>query len=151
MTEALKLAFEIGDKLAEQFGYFLVDAQYVKEGKDNFLRLYVDKEGGIGIDDCEKFSNSFGELYDKLDPISDEYFLEVSSPGVDRVLKTEREFKYYIGRQVTTKLYAAVDGKKEFDGILKDFDDGRITIEVEDDTLTFLLKDVVFVKLTFKI
>ena len=151
MTEAVKVAFEIGDKLASELGFYLVDAQYVKEGKDNFLRLYVDKDGGIGIDDCEKFSNAFGELYDKIDPISEEYFLEVSSPGVDRVLKTDREFKYFIGREVTTKLYAAVDGKKEFDGILKDFEDGKITIEVGEETVSFMQKDVVFVKLAFKI
>ncbi len=151
MTEAVRIAFETGDKVAEKLDCFLVDAEYVKEGKDNFLRLYIDKEGGVGIDECETFSNEFGALYDEIDPIAEEYFLEVSSPGVDRVLKTEREFQYFRGREVSVKLYAALNGKKEFDAVLTGFDGENVTVKADDGELSFRRKDAVFVRLAFRI
>ena len=151
MTEAVKIAFETGDKIAEKLGCFLVDAEYVKEGNDNFLRLYIDKPGGIGIDECETFSNEFGALYDVIDPIAGEYYLEVSSPGVDRVHKTRREYEYFCGREVSVKLYAAIDGKKEFDGILECLEGENVTVTVGEEKISFLRKEAVFVKLAFKI
>ncbi len=151
MTEAVRIAFETGDKIAEKLGCFLVDAEFVKEGKDNFLRLYIDKEGGVGIDECEMFSNEFGALYDEIDPISEEYFLEVSSPGVDRILKTEREFTYFSGREISVKLYAPIDGKKEFDAVLTGFDGKIVTVKTESGDMSFPKKDAAFVRLAFKI
>lgn len=151
LTEAVKIAFEVGDDIAEKLGLYLVDAEFVKEGKDNFLRLYIDKPGGVGIDECEKFSNAFGEVYDKIDPISEEYCLEVSSPGVERVLKTKREYDYFKGREVAVKLYAAIDGKKEFEGILKDFDGERVIVSVDETDVSFTQKEAVFVRLAFRI
>ena len=151
MTEAVKLAFETGDKIATEQGCFLVDAEFVTEGKEKFLRLYIDKEGGIGIDECEKFSNAFSEIFDVLDPIPDEYVLEVSSPGVDRVLKTKREYEYFSGREVSVKLYAALDGKKEFDGILKSFEDDTVTVETDGKEVSFKKKEAAFVRLAFRI
>jgi ribosome maturation factor RimP len=90
-------------------------------------------------------------LYDKIDPISEEYYLEVSSPGVDRVLKTEREYRYFTGREVSVKLYAAVEGKKEFDGVLAGFDNDTVTVRVDGEEVSFLRKEAVFVRLAFRI
>ncbi len=151
MTEAVKLAFETGDKIAKEQDCFLVDAEFVTEGKEKFLRLYIDKEGGVGIDECEKFSNAFGEIFDALDPISEEYILEVSSPGVDRTLKTKREFDYFAGREVSVKLYAALDGKKEFDGTLIKLEDDTVTVETDGKEVSFKKKEAAFVRLAFKI
>lgn len=150
MTDAVKLAFEIGDEAAKELDCFLVHAEYVKENKESFLRLYIDKEGGAGIDDCEKFSVLFSSRYDRIDPISEPYCLEVSSPGVDRILKTEREFTYFTGREVSVKLYRALDGKKEFDGILKGMDGDRVTVECDGSDISFGLREAVFVRLAFK-
>ena len=151
LTEAVKLAFETGDKIAMEQGCFLVDAEFVTEGKERFLRLYIDKEGGVGIDECEKFSNAFGEIFDRLDPIKEEYILEVSSPGVDRVLKTQREFDYFSGREVSVKLYAALNGTKEFDGILKGLENDTVTVEINNEEVSFKKKEAAFVRLAFKI
>lgn len=150
MNSSVKLAFEIGDAIAEKMGFFLVDAEYVTENKSKILRLYIDKEGGVGIDDCEIFSNVFGEEFDKIDPISEPYCLEVSSPGADRILKTEREYNHYIGSEVSVKLYAAKDGKKEFDGILKNYSDKIVTVECGEQTIQFTEKEAVHVRLAFK-
>lgn len=150
MNNAVAKAFEIGDVIAEKLGYFLVDAEYVTENKAKILRLYIDKEGGVGIDDCEVFSNSFGDEFDKADPISEPYCLEVSSPGADRILKTEREFNHYLGREVLVKLYAAKDGKKEFDGILSGYSDKVVTVTCGEAEVSFNLKEAVYVRLAFK-
>jgi len=150
LTNAVKEAFRIGDDIAEKLGFFLVDAEYVKEKDGNYLRLYVDKEGGIGIDDCERFSNEFGAEFDKTDLIGEPYCLEVSSPGVDRTLKTEREFTYFSGREVSVKLYKAVDGKKEFDCILKGINGKTVTVEYNGEELSFGQSEAVYVKLAFK-
>ena len=138
-------------RLAEELGYEWIDLELVKEPVGRFLRFYIDKEGGVGIDECEKFSNAFGEIFDRLDPIKEEYILEVSSPGVDRVLKTQREFDYFSGREVSVKLYAALNGKKEFDGILKGLENETVTVEINNEEVSFKKKEAAFVRLAFKI
>ena len=90
--------------------------------------IFIDSEDGVGIDDCETFSRAFEERFDPIDPTENEYTLEVSSPGLDRKLKTEREFKHFIGREVDVKLFSDKDGKKEFTGILTDFENGAATV-----------------------
>lgn len=143
------LAFEIGDKVAEECGVYLVDAQFKKEAGKQYLRLFIDCEGGVGIDDCEKFSRAFGDAIDELDPIEAEYILEVSSPGVDRKLKTEREFLHYLGREVDVKLFKAVNGKKEFTGILKAYENGTAVIE-EETEIEVNTKDAAYIRLHFE-
>ena len=143
------IAFEIGDAIAEKFNVFLVDAQYKKEAGKQYLRLFIDKEDGVGIDDCEEFSRAFSDAIDELDPIEAEYILEVSSPGVDRKLKTEREFLHYIGREVDVKLFKAENGKKEFTGILKSFENGTCVIE-GDEEIEVNVKDAAYIKLHFE-
>jgi len=144
--------FEISEPISEKLGIFVVDAEYKKENGTRILRVYIDKEGGVGIDECEVFSRSLEAVLDELDFISEAYTLEVSSPGVDRVLKTEREFTYYIGRKVEVKLYKAIDGKKEFDGILKSYEDQTATITTEGNgDIEVKVKEAVYIRLYFKI
>ena len=143
------IAFEIGDAIAEKCGVYLVDAQYKKEAGKQYLRLFIDKEDGVGIDDCEEFSRAFSDAIDELDPIEAEYILEVSSPGVDRKLKTEREFLHYIGREVDVKLFKAENGKKEFTGFLKSFENGTCIIE-SDEEIEVNVKDAAYIKLHFE-
>ena len=138
----------------------LVDVEYVKEGGNCFLRAFVDKEGGITIDDCELVSRELSDLLDKEDYISESYILEVSSPGLGRQLKKEKDFKRSIGEKVEVKLYKAVSyidekGKKastkELCGILTTFDEESITLEFEDETQeTILKKDIAIVKLALE-
>lgn len=144
------LAFEIGDEVAEKLGITVVDAQFKKESGKQFLRMFIDKEGGVGIDDCETFSRAFGDRLDELDPIDAEYTLEVSSPGVDRKLKTEREFIHYINREVDVKLYKATDGKKEFTGILKDYQEGTASVDCGGNIIKVNTKDAAYIKLHFE-
>ena len=148
--EIIRTVFAIGDQIAQMQGVDLVDAEYKKEGKDWYLRLYIDKAGGVGIDDCEVFSRAFGEEMDRIDPIEAAYCLEVSSPGVERQLKTEREFCYYNGRRVAVKLYKALDGEKEFDGILQGYDQGVATIQTETKLLQVPVKEAVYIRLYFE-
>lgn len=144
------LALEIGDKVAETLGMTVVDAEFKKESGKQFLRMYIDKDGGVGIDDCEVFSRALGDELDVIDPIETEYTLEVSSPGVERKLKTEREFLHYIGREVDVKLFKALDGKKEFTGILKAFSEGVATVDCGGEPLLINIKEAAFIKLHFE-
>ena len=105
MSKIEDTVLEISDSLAEKMNFSVVDAEYKKEGGMQILRVYIDKEGGVDLDDCEKFSRALEEILDTEDPIEEAYNLEVSSPGLDRQLKKEREFLHYIGRQVEVKLY----------------------------------------------
>lgn len=106
----------------EQEGYDLVDIEYVKEGSHYFLRVYVDKPGGIDIDDCGKVSEYLSQELDRSDPVPNTYFLEVSSPGAERPLKKESDFQNAIGKNVLIKTYEALDGLKEFEGELVSYD-----------------------------
>lgn len=103
-------------------GFELVDIEYVKEGSHYFLRIFVDKEGGIDIDDCGRISEYLSEQLDKNDPISDAYFLEVSSPGAERPLKKQEDVKKAIGKNVCITTYEPIGGAKEFEGLLLSFD-----------------------------
>lgn len=144
------LAFEIGDAVAKDMGIFVVDAQFKKEGGQQYLRLFIDKDGGVGIDDCEKFSRAFEAEIDKSDPIEKEYVLEVSSPGVDRKLNTQREFLHYVGRDVDVKLYKAVNGIKEFSGCLKSYENEIVIVETGGKPMEINIKDAAFIKLHFE-
>ena len=115
-------------KTINDLGYDLYDVEYVKEGKDYFLRIYIDSEKGIDLDDCEKVSNAITEILDKEDYIKEQYFLEVSSPGVERVLRKEKHLKDNVEVEVQIKLFKPLDGQKQYKGILKDFNNEYITI-----------------------
>ena len=104
----------------ESIGYELYDVEYSKEGKNYFLRIFIDKPDGIDLNDCEKVNNEINEILDKANYIKDQYFLEVSSPGIERIIRKEKHLKKYIGNEVNIKLFKKDEqGKKEYQGILK--------------------------------
>lgn len=119
-----KLAVPITDRL----GYELVEVEFVKEGTGWYLRIFIDKPGGVSIDDCQTVSEELSALLDESAPIERAYFLEVSSPGIDRPLKTERDFEKYKGGDVELKLFTPINGSKEFEGKLEGLDNGMILI-----------------------
>ena len=114
----------------------LFDVDYVKEGQDWYLRVYIDKEGGVTIDDCQAVSRAFNEVLDKENYIADQYIFEVSSPGLTRPLKKEKDYEKSIGRLLDIRLYKAVDGKKEYTGVLKEYNKDAIVIETDDAQVT---------------
>lgn len=115
-------------KTIYDLGYDLYDIEYVKEGKDYFLRIYIDSEKGIDLNDCEKVSNVVNELIDKEDYIKEQYFLEVSSPGVERVLRKDKHLEANLGKQVEIKLFRPINGKKQYKAVLKSFNKDYIII-----------------------
>lgn len=138
---------EAVEKIAEEIlantDYELVDVEYVKE-RDWFLRVYIDKEGGIGLDDCQEVSGLLDEKLEELNIINDRYILEVSSPGLDRALKKEKDFKREMGKLVDITLYKAIDGEKMITGKLTGYTKDIITI---DGTREIALKDIALVRL----
>lgn len=110
----------------------LVDVEFVKEGSNRYLRLYIDKEGGITVNDCEAISRPFSDLLDVEDYIEESYILEVSSPGLGRPLKKDKDFKRHLGDAVEIRLFRPVDRRKEWEGILTAYDDHTVTIETEE-------------------
>ena len=119
----------------ESLGYYLYDVEYVKEGAEYYLRIYIDKEKGIDLNDCEKVSNEINDLLDKADYIKEQYYLEVSSPGIERILKKDKHLEQNIGKKVDVKLFKKDEkGKKEYKGILKKFNQEEIIIEAEETT-----------------
>ncbi len=144
------LALEIGEGVGENTGIYVVDVSYKKTDGKNVLCFYIDKEGGVGIDDCESFSRAVEAELDRCDPIDSEYSLEVSSPGADRQLKKEREFLYYTGREVDVKLYKALNGKKEFSGILKKYENDSAAIDTDGEELIIPIKDAAYIRLHFE-
>lgn len=134
----------------EQNAFELVDVEFVKEGSNWYLRLYVDKEGGITIDDCELVSRAMSDILDREDYIEESYILEVSSPGLGRPLKKEKDFLRSIGSEVEIKLYRPVERQKEFTGILKSFDKENVVIEVENGVeKSFLRSEIALIRLAF--
>lgn len=115
----------------EELGYDLVDVEYVKEKNKYFLRVYIGKAEGITIDDCQKVSKIVGDKLDELDPVQESYYLEVSSPGLDRPLKTDKDLKRNIGKSIDLSLYKELDGKKKYSGKLLDFTETHIEIGKE--------------------
>ena len=136
--------------LMEEHGFELVDVEYVKEAGNWYLRAYVDKEGGITLDDCELVNRAWSDMMDADDFIEDAYILEVSSPGLGRQLKKEKDFKRSLGEEVEIRTYRMIDRKKEFTGILKDYDETTVTIEMEDETeKTFEKSEIALIRLAF--
>ena len=135
--------------LLNEHNFELVDVEYVREGSNWFLRAYIDKEGGITVDDCEIISRALSDLLDQHDFIPDSYILEVSSPGLGRQLKKDRDFERSLEEEVDVKLYRAVDKQKEFTGLLVAYDADTITIEFEDGgRKVFSRSDIAMVRLT---
>ena len=142
---------ELTLSIIEKHNFELVDVEYVKEGGDYFLRVYIDKEGGITLDDCQVVSTNLSAVLDEKDPIKDNYYLEVSSPGLDRPLKKEKDFERYKGRDVEIKLYKPFEGQKQFEGeLLGLFDGDVIKIIYNDSEMSFNKKEVAIIRLAIK-
>lgn len=141
---------EILNPIMEELGFELVDVEYVKEGSSWYLRAYIDKPGGININDCETVSRRLSDILDEKDFIDDAYIMEVSSPGLGRPLKKEKDFKRSLGMEVDIRTYRMIDRQKEFTGILTAYDEKTVTIELEDETTkTFERADIALIRLAF--
>ncbi|MBR6897685.1 MAG: ribosome maturation factor RimP [Lachnospiraceae bacterium] len=136
--------------IAERLGLEIVDVEFVKEAGNYYLRAYLDKEGGITIDDCEAASRALSDELDKEDFISESYILEVSSPGLDRPLKKDKDFDRSIGRDVEIRLFKADDGVKEYRGSLKAYDKDTVTVLVNDEEKSFERKNISLIRLAFE-
>ncbi len=139
---------EIVVPYAEELGLDIWDIRFVKEGTDWYLRIFIDKDGGVSIDDCVDLTHAITKPLDDADPISQSYLLEVSSPGVERELITDSHFEKYIGAAVMMRLIRPIDKIRDFSGTLKKYENGLITVELADgEELTINKKETSYVKL----
>ncbi len=136
--------------IVNEYQFDLVDVEYVKEGSNWYLRAYIDKPGGITVDDCEVVSRRLSDLLDEHDFIDDAYILEVSSPGLGRPLKKDKDFARSIGEEIEIKTFRPIDHEREFTGILKEFDKNRLVVELEDhEIMEFARDNIALVRLAF--
>lgn len=133
---------ELIEPVINKLNYELYDVQYVKEGKDYYLRIIIDKTDGISIEDCEKVNNEINDLLDEVDYIKESYFLEVSSPGIERLLSKPWHYEKQIGNKINIKLYKPIDKKKEFEGILKSYNQDELELEVDDNKIKIENKNI---------
>lgn len=141
---------ELITPILERMQFELVDVEYVKEGATWYLRAYIDKEGGITVNDCEAVAREMNDILDREDYIEDSYVFEVSSPGLGRPLKKEKDYVRSMGKELEIRTYRAIDKKKEFYGILTSYDEKTVTIETEDGSeLTLEKADIALIRLAF--
>ena len=144
-------AYSLALPVVEEKNFTLVDTEWAKEGRNYFLRLFIDKPGGITIDDCEAVSREFNEILDREDFIKEQYIFEVSSPGLDRPLKKDRDLEMSIGKEVEIKLFRALNGSKEYVGVLSSYDADSVSIETEEgETIVFSRDDISLIRLYFR-
>lgn len=148
-TDVERHCIELVTPIIEENDFELVDVEFVKEGTDYYLRVYADKSGGINIDDCVFISRALEEKLDEADKIDVPYILEVSSPGLTRPLKKEKDFERSLGRLVEIKTYKAVNGDKEFCGNLKAYTEDTVTIEDDNETIVLNRNDISMIRLAF--
>ena len=133
--------------VGEEKGCTLWDVEYVREGSERYLRLYIDKEGGVDISDCEAVHRAIDPILDEKDPIAESYHFEVCSAGLERALKRPSDFLQFMGSPILVKLYRPRNGLKEFPGILRGYEDGCVTVEAGKETVTFTKSEVALVRL----
>lgn len=139
---------EIITPFAEELGLDIWDVRFLKEGTDWYLRIFIDKEGGVSIDDCVDLTHAITKPLDDADPISQSYTLEVSSPGIERELVKDEHFERFIGSAIMMRLIRPIEKVRDFSGTLEAYDDGRITVRLTDGSeLTVLNKETSYVKL----
>ncbi len=144
----VRTVWEIVEPIANELGLSIWDVRFLKEGASWYLRIFIDKEGGVCIDDCVDLTHAINGPLDEADPIEQAYFLEVSSPGVERDLVRDEHFAAFIGADIKVKLVRPVDGKREFFGILESFEDGSVTMKLEnEESFTFNKKEASWIKL----
>lgn len=143
----VSVVWDLAQPIADSLGLILWDVRFLKEGANWYLKIFIDKEGGVGIEDCVNMSKAIEVPLDELDPIEQSYNLQVSSPGIERKLTRDAHFDKYVGEKIMLKLPAAVDGVKEFHGILESYDNGELTLKTKDGkTLTVNKKETSWVK-----
>lgn len=148
MSKVEKTVWEAAEPIADSFGCSIYDVEYVKEGQNYFLRIFIDKEGGVSTDDCEKVSRAVDPVLDELDPIENAYYLEISSPGLDRKLSRKEHFESALGKSIDIKLFSPIDGSKEITGILKSFDGKVISVETDSGIIEIEKQKASVVRLT---
>ena len=141
------LVAEFSKPIVEEKGCSLWDVEYVREGSERFLRIYIDKEGGVDIEDCEKVHRAIDPVLDEKDPITESYHFEVCSAGLERALKRPSDFAQFMGSPIVVKLYRPRNGLKEIPGVLRGYEDGRITVEAGKETITFEKSEVALCRL----
>ncbi len=137
------------EKTINDLGYTLYDVEYAKEAKNYFLRIFIDKADGIDLNDCEKVNNAITELLDEADYIKDMYFLEVSSPGIERVLRKDKHLKQYIGEKIEVSLFKSINGNKQMQGILESFDSKNIALKYNNETIEIPRKGISLIKTVY--
>ena len=142
-----ELVAQFAAPIVESFGCELWDVEYVREGSERFLRLYIDKDGGVDINDCEAIHRALDPVLDEKDPIAESYYFEVCSAGLERALKRPSDFAKFMGSAITVKLYRPRNGLKEIPCILRGYEDGRVTVEAGKETITFEKSEVALVRL----
>lgn len=151
MAKVTELTCELVEPIAAENGCTVWDVEYVKEAGTWFLRVYIDKDGGVDISDCEVVSRALSDKLDELDPIEGSYTLEISSAGIDRVLKKPEHFEQFLGTEVEVKLYRPMEGRKDHVGLLLAYASGDVTLETKSGSLLFPKKDVAQVRLYVRI
>jgi ribosome maturation factor RimP len=141
------LVAQFAQPIVESHGCSLWDVEYVREGSERFLRLYIDKEGGVDITDCEAISRAVDPVLDEKDPIAESYHFEVCSAGLERTLKRPGDFVRFMDSPITVKLYRPRNGLKEIPGILRGYEEGQITVEAGKETIVFPKSEVALVRL----
>lgn len=131
-------------------GYELYDVEYAKEGKDYFLRIFIDKENGIDLNDCERVNDAINDLLDEADYIKEQYFLEVSSPGIERILKKDKHLEANIGCLIEVKMFKAIEKQKVIQGILKEFSKETLVIETDDKEIEIERKNISVIKTVYE-
>ena len=147
MKKVTDIVWELAEPVAKENGCELWDVEYVREAGQWYLRLYLDKEGGVDILDCEAVSRKVSDLLDEVDPIESSYMFEVSSAGAERQLKRPSDFERFIGSPVLVKTYQNRDGRKEFPGVLKGYEDGDILLQIGTQKLRFNKSEIAMVRL----
>jgi len=137
------------EPIIKNLGYDLYDVKYEKEGKDYYLRIIIDKPEGIDINDCENVNNNINDILDEADYIKEQYFLEVSSPGIERILRKEKHFVSQIGKEILVKLFKPIEKQKELIGTLEEYNNNEITIKLDDKSIKINLKDIAIAKTIF--
>ena len=144
----VKTVWDIVEPFAAELGLRIWDVRFLKEGANWYLRIFIDKDGGVSIDDCVDLTHAINKPLDEADPIEQAYFLEVSSPGVERELVRDEHFTQNIGEKIKVKMIRPVDGKREFSGILESYEGGNVTLRAEDESgITFTKKEASWIKL----
>ncbi len=142
-----QLVEEFAKPIVEQAGCSLWDVEYVREGAERFLRVYIDKDGGVDVADCEAIHRLIDPILDEKDPIAESYHFEVCSAGLERALKRPEDFAKFMGSPVLVKLYRPRNGLKEIPGTLQDYADGKVTVQAGKETITFEKSEVALVRL----